>query len=99
MYIAHFHYSDAIVFTAPYQKQRTDSCSHAPVSAMDLMSFVRGMNSPNRIHDQIHELRLVLMSLDNSSHFGALAAIYVTTLDRRETGQIDPTRKLQQQNI
>lgn len=41
MYIAHIHYSDAIVFTAPYQKQRMDSWSHAAVSAMDpMMAFV-----------------------------------------------------------
>lgn len=43
MYIAHIHYSNAIVFTVSYQKSKEmDSCSHtAVISVMELtmMSF------------------------------------------------------------
>lgn len=41
MYIAHIHYSDAIVFTVSYQKQEMDSCSRTLISPMEpTMSFV-----------------------------------------------------------
>lgn len=40
MYMAHIHYSEAIVFTVRYQKPEMDSSSHALVSAAELtLSF------------------------------------------------------------
>lgn len=45
MYIGHIHYSDATVFTASYQEQETDSCSHTFISVMELTTaFVFVMN-------------------------------------------------------
>ncbi len=45
MYIAHIHYSDAIVFAVCYQKQEMGSCSHTLISVIELMmSFVFVMN-------------------------------------------------------